>query len=187
MTKKRILLVVGHNEVQRGEFSPTLNNQEWVYWHNIAMQVWDYFSNKAGKYEVNVAIRNYKQSYTKEMKEVVFDINNSPVPYDYVFELHFNGVSDKSVNGAECLVFHKSSSHEIAKRFLNKLHSEFGIKNRGLKYVKSSSERGGYGICKSKAPYILLEPFFGTNEKDSEKFKDDYKIIQFFIDFIEEL
>ena len=43
--------------------------------------------------------------------------------------------------------------------------------------------RGGYGICNTNCTYVLVEPFFGTNEEAS-KFKDVRKMAHFIVDFI---
>lgn len=186
MNKKRFLLIVGHNQIQKGEYSPVLGQQEWTYWRNIAEQIVAKNSDNEA-IDIDIAIRNYRQSYKKEMQEILSKIRNSGIEYDCIFELHFNGVKDKSVGGAECLVYHKSVSHEIAKHLLNELHKDFGVKNRGLKYIHTPDERGGYGICKSKHPYILIEPFFGTNDKESSKFIDENKVSNFFMKFLKEI
>ena len=43
--------------------------------------------------------------------------------------------------------------------------------------------RGGYGICNTNCTYVLVEPFFGTNE-ETNKFKDVKKMAKFIVDFI---
>lgn len=179
---KKILLVVGHNEQQKGEYSNVLGEQEFNYWNNICNKI------KEQLPDIDIAIRAYQASYQKEMQKIVNIINNEVPEYDLILEFHFNAWKvDRTVNGAECLVFHKSSTHEIAKRLLNELHSMFGVKNRGLKLIKDKGERGGYGIVKSKSPYILIEPFFGTNDDDANKFTNRDKVAKFFVDFIQSL
>lgn len=176
------MLVVGHNEKQKGEYCDILKEQEYSYWYDVCQKI------KGQLPEIPVAVRRYRASYQKEMQEIVNEINNATPEYDLVLELHFNAWKpDPNVCGAECLVYHESCSHETAKRLLNELHSTFHIKNRGLKFIKSKNERGGYGIVKSKSPYILAEPFFGTNCDDAEKFADKDRVAKFFADFIKTL
>ena len=52
--------------------------------------------------------------------------------------------------------------------------------------MASSHTRGGYGICKSKDTYILIEPFFGTNEDESLRFSIEKDVADLFINFIKE-
>ena len=55
---------------------------------------------------------------------------------------------------------------------------------KGLILVQDSKTRGGYGICNSKDTYILLEPFFGSNNDESLKFSIESDVVNLFIDFI---
>lgn len=181
MKMKKILIVVGHNNIQKGEYAKALGEQEYDYWKSVCEKIVE----KSNKQNLNVemTLRDYKASYQKEMQKVVNLINENH--YDIVFELHFNQYKpDKKVGGAECLVFHKSSSHNIAKSLLCKLQEEFGVKNRGLVLIKDKNERGGYGIVKSIAPYILVEPFFGSNDEEAQKFTDKEKVSNFFVEFL---
>ena len=42
-----------------------------------------------------------------------------------------------------------------------------GHRNRGIIEVSHERERNGaYGICNSRGHYLLIEPFFGSDEKD---------------------
>ncbi len=85
-------------------------------------------------------------------------------------------------------MIHKRSKtgKKVALSFLKELNQEYGseIRNNGLILVSSKKQRGGYGICKTFDPYILIEPFFGSN-KEAEKFKDKEKFARFLVDFIE--
>ena len=58
---------------------------------------------------------------------------------------------------------------------------------RGLILVQDSKTRGAYGICKSKDTYILVEPFFGSNNEESLKFSVESDVVNLFVDFIKEM
>ena len=58
---------------------------------------------------------------------------------------------------------------------------------RGLILVQDSKTRGAYGICKSKDTYILIEPFFGTNNEETLKFSVESDVVNLFVDFIKEM
>ena len=57
---------------------------------------------------------------------------------------------------------------------------------RGLILVQDSKTRGAYGICKSKDTYILVEPFFGTNQDESLKFSIESDVVDLFVNFIKD-
>ena len=70
---------------------------------------------------------------------------------------------------------------------MHQLHNIFNVKirnNHGINLVSSSQVRGGYGICKSKWTYILIEPFFGSNPGEALKFYDKNRIVELLIKFI---
>lgn len=176
---KKVALIIGHNEKSKGSCSPCLNIYEFDYWKDIANGI-------KSEIDVDVFTREYNKSYTTEMKQVIDQVHNSGV-YDLVIELHFNAVTDSEVHGAELLVYKNSKCLDLAKVLLNSICQEFNVKNRGLKRIQSVTERGGFGIVRCKYPYILIEPFFGTNPKDSEKFSNKEKVIKFFVDFIKNM
>ena len=57
------------------------------------------------------------------------------------------------------------------------------VETEGIILITDSKTRGGYGICNTNCTYVLVEPFFGTNEEAS-KFKDVRKMAHFIVDFI---
>ena len=173
---KKVALIVGHNEVSKGAFSPYLKSYEFDYWKEIAMR-------KKKKTGIDVFTREYNKSYTNEMKQVLDKVHASG-KYDLVIELHFNSVDNYNVNGAEILVYKNSKCVHVANVILNNMCKEFDLKNRGLKKISSVAERGGFGIMRCKYPYILIEPFFGSNVDDSEKFKNKEKVVNFLSNFI---
>lgn len=176
---KRIALIVGHNEKSKGAFCPHAQACEFDYWKDIASEI----QLITG---VDVFTRRPHKSYSTEMKEVIEQVHCSG-EYDLVIELHFNAVSDPEVHGAEILIYKNSKCLELAKTLLNSICQEFKVKNRGLKRIKSVAERGGFGIIRCKYPYMLVEPFFASNENDSEKFANKDKVVKFFVDFIQNL
>ncbi len=103
------------------------------------------------------------------MREVLARLKSSKTPYKFILELHFNSVTDPRVQGVECLAYYKSKKGlELANKFNKLISSNMGIKDRGIIKIENSKQRGGYGICNTKPPYVLIEPFFGSNEKAKE-------------------
>lgn len=159
----KIALVLGHDKKSKGAYSKVLKKYE----NDLARDIAYEYLKIA---DADIITRLPNSSYSSAMKEVLKVANNGD--YDVVFELHFNSSDNPQANGCECLVYHKSSgSKEIAKKFNDNINKATGIKirNSGLVEVKSSSDRGGYGIVNSKPKWILIEPFFGSSTEDSNK------------------
>ncbi|MBR8700223.1 hypothetical protein IX317_000473 [Fusobacterium sp. DD29] len=171
-------LVIGHNELSKGAYSTVLRQYEYDYYTDIANMI-SQLDNS-----IDIYIRKPAGGYTREMTPVVNSINKHK--YDFVLELHFNNVADKKVNGALCLAHHGSAGgQKVATEFLEKLCDEYGLRNKGIIKIKDSNERGGFGICKTCCPYVLIEPFFGNNQ-EAEKFKNKERFAKFIVDFIRE-
>lgn len=172
-----IALVIGHNSRSKGAYSPYLKTTEYEYWKKVTEKIRE-------KIEVDIFERKSSISYIQEMKEVISKINKKN--YDFILELHFNSANNSSVQGVEVLR-HTSSikGAKIGELFTEKINQEFGVVKRNEIIIKSSNQRGGYGICKTKSPYILIEPFFASNEKAIEFSVD--RMSKFLIDFLKEM
>ena len=161
---------------------------------------------------VDVYEREPNEYYTREMFKVLEELNKND--YKFCIELHFNAAESKQANGCECLVYYKNNkAKELATNFMIRLQNKFGSKirikenilketevvnekekivenketTRGLILVQDSKTRGAYGICKSKDTYILIEPFFGSNNEESLKFSVESDVVNLFVDFIKEM
>ena len=104
-----------------------------------------------------------------------------------------NSVEDESVNGCETLYYYRTFKGEkYAKQFSELVNHETGIKLRrgnGLKALQSN-DRGFASVYYTKAPTILIEPFFGSNEADCKRIgnaKNMASIINKFLNKIEQV
>lgn len=201
----KVALVIGHNKRSKGAYS-TIVGSEYDYWKRIAEkiksiipQIIDVYERKASKY------------YTQEMNEILEELNKND--YKFCIELHFNASTNSQANGCECLVYYgNNKAKELATDFMARLQNKFGSKirtkentlkeikvvngkelttekketTRGLILIQDSKTRGGYGICNSKDTYILVEPFFGSNQDESLKFSVEKDVVDLFINFIKE-
>ena len=145
------------------------------------------------------------------MFEVLEELNKND--YKFCIELHFNAAASEQANGCECLVYcGNNKAKALATDFMARLQNKFGSKirtkentlkeikvvngkelttekketTRGLILIQDSKTRGGYGICKSKDTYILVEPFFGSNNDESLKFSVEKDVVDLFVNFIKE-
>lgn len=85
----------------------------------------------------------------------------------YCIELHFNSVEDKSVSGIETLC--SFTNEKFGKHIHGCLLRTLGSKDRGVK-MPQIDERGYRAVTALDCPMVLLEPFFGSNQKDYENF-----------------
>lgn len=199
----KVALIIGHNDRSRGAYSPILLS-EFKYWKRIADKIKGEIPEIVDVYE-----RKPNKAYIPEMNEVLKELNKND--YKFCLELHFNGSLNRDANGCECLVYWKNEkAKELATDFMARLQNVFGSKIRdkvnvlkekktingreeeterkeatkGITLIQDSNVRGGYGICKSKDTYILVEPFFGTNQDESLKFSIESDVVNLFVKFI---
>ena len=201
----KVALIIGHNDRSRGAYSPILLS-EFKYWKRIAEKIKGEIPEIIDVYE-----RKPSKAYVPEMNEVLKELNKND--YNFCLELHFNSSLNRNANGCECLVYWKNEKAKgLATDFMARLQNIFGIKirnkenilketrningketviekkevTRGLILIQDSKTRGGYGICKSKDTYILVEPFFGSNNDESLKFSVEKDVVDLFVNFIKE-
>ena len=202
----KVALIIGHNKRAKGAYSQILGS-EYDYWKRIAEKTKGIIPELVDIYE-----REPNEYYTREMFKVLEELNKND--YKFCIELHFNAAESEQANGCECLVYYKNNkAKELATNFMIRLQNKFGSKirtkenilkeievvngeekkvenketTRGLILVQDSKTRGAYGICKSKDTYILIEPFFGSNNEESLKFSVESDVVNLFVDFIKEM
>ena len=178
----KVALIIGHNLRSKGAYS-TIVGSEYDYWKRTAEKIKTEIPALVDVYE-----RKPNKFYTQEMNEVLKELNKND--YKFCLELHFNSSTNSQANGCECLIYHKNNNaKELATNFMARLQNIFGSKirgNHGIIEIQDSKVRGGYGICNSKDTYILVEPFFGSNQDESLKFSIDSDVVDLFVNFIKE-
>lgn len=175
--KTSVAIVVGHNVANKGAYSKKLELAEYDYWLEVAKHL------KTLGYDIYT--RDPITSYSIQMQSLCNKLNSKP--YDLIIELHFNGAGSSRANGVECLAHHKSTKGlAYAQKFCEMAQAKFYIKNRGVVKIQKETDRGAYGIFHTKAPYILTELFFGSND-ECLFFKDTKKVAEFYHEFIEEV
>ena len=201
----KVALIIGHNQRSKGAYSSIVGS-EYDYWKIIAEKIKTEIPALVDVYE-----RKPNKFYVPEMNEVLKELNKND--YKFCIELHFNSAASEQANGCECLVYYgNNKAKELATDFMARLQNKFGSKirtkentlketkvvngkeltiekkevTRGLILIQDSKIRGGYGICKSKDTYILIEPFFGSNNDESLKFSIEKDVVDLFVNFIKE-
>lgn len=155
----KVAFIIGHNQNDKGLFSEHLKCAEWDFYTQLSPRletIGDIYIHDSGI-----------TSYTQRCKDISERIGTK---YDVVFALHFNGFNG-SANGCEAFYWHTNGqSKDIAHSFVHKFTESTGISLRGAKKYTSKNERGAGEVYYPRASAILLEPFFGDNQEDCDKF-----------------
>lgn len=172
--KMKIAYVIGHTKRDKGAYSPHLKVSEWDFYNEVVSHI-----PNASIFHHDSNIGGYKT----RVKATARKLNK--VNFDLVICLHFNAATPQA-NGCETLYYFASKkSKKYAQMFSDVVTKETGIKSRngGLKALTQPNDRGYAAVFYPKAPTILIEPFFGSNESDCNKIKDARnmaRIIQIF-------
>ncbi len=159
----KVALVVGHKR-NSGGASSSNGVTEFNYNEELVSMVADNLSEL--KIEVLIF---YRDNYRDLPDEI-----NSKNP-DLIISFHCNAFNTKA-SGSEVLYYHKSIiGKSIADMFKEAICNTLYLRDRGIK-GKSTEERGGYLLRYTKAPCVILEPFFIDNRSDfsvGTKFKNE--------------
>lgn len=168
----KIALIIGHNQRSKGAYSSYLKTSEYDYWGEVAKGL-----------DVPVLRRNPNRGYSLEMREMLSRLEQ--LNYDVAIELHFNSAISNA-EGAEVLIYKGNKKAKmLAQNLLDRLVDK-GHRNRGIIEVSRERERNGaYGICNSRGHYLLIEPFFGSNEKDCIPVEEMREILKKFVEEVE--
>ena len=168
-SRPSVAIVVGHS--RRGDQGAVATDDatsEWVYNNELAWMIQDHLPRSIHSIVVDTIPEN---TYTKAVKYLSKTLN--PLNLALVVELHFNS-GPPHAQGYE--IFHWASStkgKQAAKNILHKLNRAFPNNiNRGTKQRNSTAQRGGRFLKELNAPALILEPFFGSSEKEWKFFKN---------------
>lgn len=151
----KICLVVGHRKSSQGASNKITKDTEFTFGNELAMEI-----ASICKHDCFIIHReDTKNGYSKLPEKInKFDC-------DLVISLHcnaFNGVA----SGHEVLYWNTSSeSKEWATRINKAIGLALNNNDRGIKPIKLG-DRGANILRATKAPCILLEPFFIDNDSD---------------------
>jgi len=168
--KQRLVLCVGHSRAgDKGALSWDKTCTEWAYNRTLA-----HFINLYLDDSIDVTIIDtYKgASYTEAINNLKISVD--AINPTLVIELHFNSYHHEEANGFEALHWHSSTKGQLAATSLTNTLKHFlpNNINRGTKSISSNSARGARFLRTLKAPCVILEPFFGSNQKEWKMFQD---------------
>ena len=165
---KKKAVIIGHHATDKGAWSKYLNKSEWDFFSLMTRDL----EEKVGKvFFHNPRIPGYRERMQDTAK--IIDIYNP----DLIFALHFNAFNGLA-NGCEAFYFHTNETGKsYAQNFCREINLKMAINNRGAKPMKDIDQRGYYEVYYPKATTLLLEPFFGDNASDCDRF-DSRQFIQ---------
>lgn len=166
----KIAIVIGHHYRSKGAFSKHLQVSEWDFYNQVVQCIPEHSSN----YSIDIYHHDGDiGGYVTRVKNTARKLNK--IDYDLVMELHFNASSDPRANGCETLYYFASrKGRDYALKFSDVVTEFTGIRvrNGGLKALTNKRDRGFASVYYTKAPTILIEPFFGSSAIDCERIKD---------------
>jgi N-acetylmuramoyl-L-alanine amidase len=165
----RVALVVGHSLTSKGACNKNASLCEFDYNSRIVTKLHDSLINTID------VVTIYRDEYSK----LPDDINNHNP--DLILSFHCNAFNEE-VSGTEILYYHKSKLGKVlAFDLQQKIANTLNLPNRGVKAC-CIEDRGGYLLKYTKAPCLIIEPFFIDNDKDlkcaldnEEKLIDSYR------------
>lgn len=155
----KLAIVVGHNSVKQGAVRKDTGETEFQFNTRLASRIRDR-AESAGL-DVKVFFRQDGLGYRAELQKVYSEVDAWGA--DGSIELHFNSFHKDSATGTETLSSGTPLSMRLATEVQSAMVHELGLKDRGI-ITKARDERGGGSLYSGKAPAILIEPFFGSNE-----------------------
>jgi N-acetylmuramoyl-L-alanine amidase len=163
---KKVAIVVGHTKLRPGAKGIDIP-AEYIYNSKVA----EHLSDICDVYHYG----SYNLGYKAMVKANANKMNKKN--YDLVIELHYNAFSDEQANGCEVLYYHKNAYGKVlAAKLSEYISTPFSLKNRGVKALSSGKERGYWAVYYPEATALLVEPFFGTNQGDACKFKNNERL-----------
>lgn len=167
----KVAFIIGHNEKDKGFYSETLDKYEWDLYNgmrNVLECIGEVYTHDSS---IN--------SYTKRCKDISKRIGSG---YDLIIALHFNAFNTVA-NGCEAFYWHSNKDgFNYADKFVKGYCTLTGSRPRGAKpydWIVKKEEgkedikklpKGAGEVYYTKSTTILLEPFFGDNKEDCERF-----------------
>ena len=168
-----VLLIPGHEHNKQGVSKFGIS--EYIFGMDVVTEI--FRKEKSPNVSVVLMSRNVFKTHPQ-------DINN--LNPDLVIEFHLNAFNG-DVQGTETLHFNGSKIGERVAQRLQDYMLELGYNDRGLKPI-TRGQLGGHLIAGTKAPAIILEPFFMDSiETKEEMAKNKEKIIDLMMRFLKDL
>lgn len=151
----KIALVVGHRNSSQGASNRNQNITEFQYNRKLAKEIKKYCNHNC----VIVYRDDDSQGYANLPNKI------NEVNPDIILSLHCNAFNEHA-GGHEVLYWNTSSKGKrLALQLNSAIHKALGTNDRGVK-PKYKGDRGALVLRHTKAPCVILEPFFIDNDLD---------------------
>ena len=155
----KVAFIIGHNEKDKGFYSQHLNITEW-----------DLYNSMRSSLECIGEVYTHDSSINSYTKRCIDISNRIGDKYDLAIALHFNSFNTVA-NGCEAFYWHSNKDgFNYAKKFVKGYCMLTGTRPRGAKAYETPTQRGAGEVYYPKNTAILLEPFFGDNKEDCDRF-----------------
>lgn len=165
-------IIIGHNRMSQGAFSPTLDQSEYQF-HKGRAHMW---VDRADGTPVDVQVFerpanavDFKSEIRKPYQEA------DEWGADLVLELHFNAHEDPTATGSETLHFTSTAGTAWAERVQAATVRELGLRDRGTD-DRIRGERGWCSVIAGRAAAAVWEPAFGSNPTDAARLSERYAL-----------
>lgn len=164
----KVAIVIGHDETRQGAYSPTLDLHEWQWNSVLAAQL--LLELELRSIEARIFVRTPGGKYSEQMRDLTDRVNAYTGSDGLVIGLHFNSTTEDWA-GSCCLHWPSSTGGKEAATALSRAASRaIGNRDRGAIAQDRSWSAGRpplYLLQWTKSRATILEPFFGSNEKDA--------------------
>lgn len=164
-----VMICVGHSRI--GDKCGALSvhgEDEYSYNRQVAARLRDKCEAMGLKAEV---LSDYpRKGYTSSMKWVGDRCFAHAAKI--AIELHFNSSDKASSAGHEWLIYHRSAAgRKLARCFESAMiTARPNAKQRGIKELSSTIDRGFGFVHFTPCPAVVQEPFFGSNAEEAAEF-----------------
>lgn len=158
----KLAIVVGHNSVSQGAVRSDTGVTEFVWNSDLAMMIEDE-AEFMPDLQVQTFYRQPGGGYQREIERVYDEVDAWGA--DVSIELHFNSFGDPSARGTETLSSGTPMSMRLAVEVQAAMVGALGLRDRGV--VTRRTGRGAESLISGRAPAILIEPFFASNDKNN--------------------
>jgi N-acetylmuramoyl-L-alanine amidase len=165
---RKAAILIGHTKDSKGAYSKWLPSE---FDYNI--QVAEELKKINPSLYTVYTHDSYLGGYYAMEKRTAETINKED--FSIVLELHYNSASPLA-HGTECCYwFASKKGKEYAQKISEEISQRLDTTNRGIKALYNKNDRGYWFTYLMKAPAVIVEPFFGSNEFDALKFQDPKK------------
>lgn len=167
----RVALVVGHDAQRPGAWCETLQVHEHPWCSRLASQLLGELQLRG--LEAAIFLRTPGLGYSAQMREVCDRVNAYTGTGGCVLSLHFNAAEDAQWAGG-CALHWPSSTQGAALAGAVAAAASAALANRNRGPIAQARSWGPgrpslYILQWTQSPAAICEPFFGSNETDSQR------------------